>query len=699
MMPGLLDFLNSDDARLGVGLLAAAGPQTDPTKTGFGQRLEAGMASADAAKKAQLANQYTQAQIGDVASQAQLRAAQVKQMNQQMQFMDLFQKAVANGMHPTDAASSAANATGVTPQQAMQVVQSAGGGPGGDTAAVGTTGAAPPIAPTPVAPGTAPSPQGGGLLADGSQPPQGGRGLLASMSPDVAFLGAAGGVKGLPEFWKAAQPEVFTGPGGIPMIKVLDQSAPGGVRITVAPGGMNLVGQTSEIPERIKTGYQQEEYFDPTTKSMVRGQRQLPAPMYLNSDQTSGGATAAPTAGAAPLPDQKDAALVNIAMRESGMKNVPNSTGDSSAEGYYQITKDTWKDGTKLAGVDIDKYPRPMAAPFAVQRQVAEALYDSRGEQPWAASAAQASKYPGAWAVGGKGGGAPTTTPPLAQPIPPTAASGGASMQPPPGTRFAQIPPSVAAQQKANEEFLGGDAKNMATYREQLNNRVREGGALNLQLQEAVNDMQLFQSGGGKELRAAAAQKLQAIPWVPQSMIDKVAGGDLGAMQEFQKLAASRAMDTLKASMAGQGRVTQNEFKIFQAVNPNLDTDPRATQKIFDFTTRQYNHDLAEQQGLEGYLKDGGNPTSWPAAWSQQQAKTGWTRPDMNAAKEGNVAKSTAAATPTAAPAAAAPQALQKMISDFTAQNPPQKYKGKTATDPESGIKLISDGMTWKKAG
>ena len=38
-MAGLLDFLSSDDAQLGINLLAAGGPSTDPNASSIGARL------------------------------------------------------------------------------------------------------------------------------------------------------------------------------------------------------------------------------------------------------------------------------------------------------------------------------------------------------------------------------------------------------------------------------------------------------------------------------------------------------------------------------------------------------------------------------------------------------------------------------------------------------------------------------------
>lgn len=50
---GLLDLFNSPEGQQALGLLAAGGPQTDPSKTGFGQRLAAASGFADQWKKRQ----------------------------------------------------------------------------------------------------------------------------------------------------------------------------------------------------------------------------------------------------------------------------------------------------------------------------------------------------------------------------------------------------------------------------------------------------------------------------------------------------------------------------------------------------------------------------------------------------------------------------------------------------------------------
>ena len=51
-MAGIVDFLNSDEAALGLGLLAASGPTTDPNQTGLGRVLAAGSQFANATRRA-----------------------------------------------------------------------------------------------------------------------------------------------------------------------------------------------------------------------------------------------------------------------------------------------------------------------------------------------------------------------------------------------------------------------------------------------------------------------------------------------------------------------------------------------------------------------------------------------------------------------------------------------------------------------
>jgi len=68
-MAGLLDFMQSDDARLGIGLLAAAGP----SQMGFGERLQGVMQGMDSHRLAQKRSGLLDAQLAETLAQADQR--------------------------------------------------------------------------------------------------------------------------------------------------------------------------------------------------------------------------------------------------------------------------------------------------------------------------------------------------------------------------------------------------------------------------------------------------------------------------------------------------------------------------------------------------------------------------------------------------------------------------------------------------
>lgn len=99
-MAGLLDgMLDSDSLRLGLGLLAAGGPTTDPNRTGIGQRLQEGIGSFDAYKANALKQKMLEAQMQQAMEQAaQQKADRARQQTIQQgmgQFFKPGQQALA----------------------------------------------------------------------------------------------------------------------------------------------------------------------------------------------------------------------------------------------------------------------------------------------------------------------------------------------------------------------------------------------------------------------------------------------------------------------------------------------------------------------------------------------------------------------------------------------------------------------------
>lgn len=72
----LLDFLNTPDAQLGLGLLAAGGPSAQPMN--FGQRIAQGVQYAQSSKDADLKRQYVRSQIDENTAQIAARNLQAQ---------------------------------------------------------------------------------------------------------------------------------------------------------------------------------------------------------------------------------------------------------------------------------------------------------------------------------------------------------------------------------------------------------------------------------------------------------------------------------------------------------------------------------------------------------------------------------------------------------------------------------------------
>jgi hypothetical protein len=96
----------------------------------------------------------------------------------------------------------------------------------------------------------------------------------------------------------------------------------------------------------------------------------------------SGTGVALAESASAATPGKGGALLERIATCESGNRNVPNSWGGSSAQGYWQIIRGTWRayHGTQFA-------PTAMGASYAEQRIVAERIMRGQGPGAWRSSA------------------------------------------------------------------------------------------------------------------------------------------------------------------------------------------------------------------------------------------------------------------------------------------------------------------------
>jgi hypothetical protein len=175
-------------------------------------------------------------------------------------------------------------------------------------------------------------------------------------------------------------------------------------------------------------------------------------------------------------------------------------------------------------------------------------------------------------------------------------------------------------------KFKEGRAANASEYDKNLNARVEEGHASMLQLGEQAEALKSIRTGGGRESYMKLATIAQAMG-MPDKIINGIAGGDYASAQEFQKLSALSVLTQLRAAMQGQGKVNRNEFEVFLKNSANIETDPRAIEKLFAVRQRAYARDVLEQGTWNQYLDNGGDPAKFPTVWSSQIAPGGRQAP------------------------------------------------------------------------
>lgn len=177
------------------------------------------------------------------------------------------------------------------------------------------------------------------------------------------------------------------------------------------------------------------------------------------------------------------------------------------------------------------------------------------------------------------------------------------------------IPVQSESDVKYNTDLAADAAKATSA----LNSKVSGGADLLDRLNEQRANLANFTPGAGADMRLGAARWAKSFG-ASNSIVNGIAGGDVGAMQAFQKTAAAGAIESLKQAAASgdgnAGRIMKSEVDLFLKVNPNLETDPDAINKIYNFQERQHRINLAEQQAQKGFVDNGGSPAAWAANWS-----------------------------------------------------------------------------------
>lgn len=210
---------------------------------------------------------------------------------------------------------------------------------------------------------------------------------------------------------------------------------------------------------------------------------------------------------------------------------------------------------------------------------------------------------------------------PIARPRVDAAPMYGGSGQPIAGSGGANQPPTGLSPGESKLQEERATAAN--TYDTALT-EINTVGQENLRvLREMQDAMKAFKTGGGMAVREKLGGMLDALGF-PKNVVDAAAGGDRGAIQEFQKLAVRYATQEMKTNMGSGQRFTNLDFSTFLKNNPTIETDPRGLDKMFKFL-EQGVWRAGQQQDEHSHWKTGWRPRgyentgmdSFPAWWTK----------------------------------------------------------------------------------
>lgn len=183
--------------------------------------------------------------------------------------------------------------------------------------------------------------------------------------------------------------------------------------------------------------------------------------------------------------------------------------------------------------------------------------------------------------------------------------------------------PAVTGLSPQEHKLQEERAKSANDYEGELTS-VNTVGQENLRvLREMQDAMKEFKTGGGMEVRQRLAQMADGLG-MPKKLVDDIAGGNRGALAEFQKLAVRYATQEMKTNMGSGQRFTNLDFSTFLKNNPTIDTDPRGLDKMFKFL-EQGVWRAGQQQEMHQQWKGGWRPKgfessgmdSFPAWWTK----------------------------------------------------------------------------------
>jgi hypothetical protein len=193
---------------------------------------------------------------------------------------------------------------------------------------------------------------------------------------------------------------------------------------------------------------------------------------------------------------------------------------------------------------------------------------------------------------------------------------------------------AIDAQKLASEPKLikaNEDAKIASEREAGLANQVSKSTDLMKRIKVTEDALNEFRTGGGTEVRSKVAEIAQALG-MPQEYVDKVAGGDLGAMQVVKKTALQESLLQMQQALASdsgaQQRGNQMIMEEFMKSNPHLDTDPRAFEKLLNMMKDHHRALLEQSNEYYKYKSEGKDLSAWPNYWAQKGLNEGKVKAD-----------------------------------------------------------------------
>lgn len=189
----------------------------------------------------------------------------------------------------------------------------------------------------------------------------------------------------------------------------------------------------------------------------------------------------------------------------------------------------------------------------------------------------------------------------------------------------AGVPLSSGGPSLVQQNYTANRGKALADYQGNLDEAVTSGNSLLQTLGEARDAFKDIKTGGGADMYTKAASFLDGIG-APKSIVDRVGNGNFASSQEFMKLMVNTTNNQIKQQIGNSVR-GQQEFATFNQNNPNIETDSRAIDKIFNFWTKTYQRNAAEQSQLNQFVKSGGDVSDWPSEWQKRSKALGYIDP------------------------------------------------------------------------